>query len=518
MSELEAIEQHASERGGKCLSTEYWDDISNLTWMCDKGHVWELAWRFIKQGAWCPQCTKHRYSKEEKYEKLKAIAHEKGGECLSEAFVNSQTNLQFKCAKGHIWKTKAQIILKGSWCELCFKNQITERILEDLSRIVTEKGGVMISEYTLSREKIEFQCSKGHRWFQYQDAIINKGQWCPECGKEEWRKKHLEALIEAAKERGGECLSNEYISDSIKLKFKCDKGHEFLLNGTAMHRGQWCKQCSFKAIADKRKHSIDIYRAIAQARGGKLLSEEYINKETKLLWECKEGHRWEATPGLVKNAGTWCGICGKKESAAKLRDNIETYRKIAMERGGKLLSEVYINSQTPLLWECKEGHQWKAHPDSVKNLKTWCPVCCYKDLAEKFKDNIEVYHKIAIERGGKLLSEEYINSKTHMLWECKDGHQWKATGEHIKTRKSWCPVCSYKERGSANKDDIETYRKIAIEMGGKLLSEEYINSKTPLLWECKEGHQWKATPSHIKNRNQWCPACAYKTRGVKRSG
>jgi len=441
------MQQYASEQGGKCLSKEYWDDISSLMWMCDKGHVWESPWRLIKQGAWCPQCAKHRVSKEEKLEKVRAAAKEKGGECLSDEYLKSKIKLQFKCAKGHIWETLPETILKGCWCEVCYKNELTERVLEDLRRIVKEKGGVILSEYTLSREKMEFQCSKGHRWFQYQYAIINQGQWCPECSKEESQKEHLEALRAAAKERGGECLSNEYINDSIKIKFKCGKGHEFVMNGNAMLRGQFCKICNLRASSDKRKIPIEIYRAIAQARGGKLLSDEYINKETKLLWECKNGHQWLATPGLVKNAESWCGICAYKETAAKLKDTIETYRKIAIERGGKLLSEVYINSRTPLLWECREGHQWKANPGSIKNMKTWCPVCCYKGVAEKLKKDIEIFRKIAIERGGKLLSEEYINSKTPMLWECKEGHQWKATGLHIKTSKTWCPAC-YKERGA----------------------------------------------------------------------
>ncbi len=505
----------ASGNNGKCLSKEYWDQDTKLGWMCEKGHVWEATPVKIKQGSWCPQCTKHRDSKEEKFEKLRATAKEKGGECLSDEFVNSKTKLQFKCAKGHVWETTPETILNGCWCELCYKNQLTERILEDLRTIVKEKGGVILSEYTTSRDKMEFQCSKGHRWFQLQ-YNINQGKWCPECSKEEWPIKHLEVLSAAAKERGGECLSKEYFDDKIKIEFRCDKGHVFLLTGGAMLRGQWCQQCSFKALADSRRHSIEIYRALAQARGGKLLSEVYINKETKLLWECKNGHRWEATPGLVKNSESWCGICAYKETAEKLRGNIETYRKIAIERGGKLLSDVYINSHTPVLWECKEGHQWKANPDSVKNMKTWCPVCHYKGLAEKLKDDIEIYRKIAIERGGKLLSEEYISSRTQMLWECKEGHQWKAAGGRIKTRKSWCPVCQYKGMAEKFKDDIEIYRKIAIERGGKLLSEEYINSSSHLLWECKNGHQWKATPSHTKNRNQWCPVCAKNNKGNPR--
>ncbi len=38
--------------------------------------------------------------------------------------------------------------------------------------------------------------------------------------------------------------------------------------------------------------------------------------------------------------------------------------------------------------------------------------------------------------------------------------------------------------------------------------------RTALLWECKESHQWKASPSNIL-RGTWCPECAKKERGLK---
>ena len=50
-------------------------------------------------------------------------------------------------------------------------------------------------------------------------------------------------------------------------------------------------------------------------------------------------------------------------------------QKIAIEREGKCISEKYINCDTKLLWECKEGHQWWALPKSIKYDDNWCPVC-----------------------------------------------------------------------------------------------------------------------------------------------
>ena len=59
------------------------------------------------------------------------------------------------------------------------------------------------------------------------------------------------------------------------------------------------------------KLTIEEMRELAESRGGKCLSEKYVNACTKLHWQCAKGHEWEATPGNVKNAHTWCPVCAR---------------------------------------------------------------------------------------------------------------------------------------------------------------------------------------------------------------
>ena len=42
-------------------------------------------------------------------------------------------------------------------------------------------------------------------------------------------------------------------------------------------------------------------RELAQQKGGKCLSNKYINVDTKLRWKCGEGHIWESIPYLIKS-------------------------------------------------------------------------------------------------------------------------------------------------------------------------------------------------------------------------
>ena len=123
----------------------------------------------------------------------------------------------------------------------------------------------------------------------------------------------------------------------------------------------------------EHRRTIDEMQNLAKSRGGKCLSKKYVNARTKLLWECKEGHRWSAVPDSVKR-GTWCPKCAIKKRAASHRGTIEEMQKIAASRRGKCLSKEYVNAHKKLRWQCRKEHEWDATPMDVKS-GTWCPYC-----------------------------------------------------------------------------------------------------------------------------------------------
>jgi len=239
------------------------------------------------------------------------------------------------------------------------------------------------------------------------------------------------------------------------------------------------------------KLTIEDAQAIARKRNGQCLSEVYINSTTYLKWRCEYGHEWNAPLNSVKNGGSWCPDCAGKKSC-----NIEVARKIAIERGGQCLSEVYINSTTYLKWRCEYGHEWNSSLSSVKNAQSWCPDC-----AGNKRFNIEVAQRVAIERNGLCLSETYVNHTTHLRWRCNRGHEWEATLNNVKNKESWCPDCA-----GVKPLDLKAAQEIAIERGGICLSETYINCRTHLRWRCANGHEWQAHLSNIKS-GEWCADC-----------
>ncbi len=177
------------------------------------------------------------------------------------------------------------------------------------------------------------------------------------------KKLTLEQMKEFAKSKNGECLSSVYIKAGDKLLWRCHKKHEWKTSWVAVYSGHWCPHC-----AGQSKPTLKEIQKLAENRGGKLLSKEYINSKIKLLWECKEKHQWLSLIGNIKG-GHWCPYC-----AGQGRPTIEEIQDLAQRRGGQLLSTEYKNAGSHLLWKCSQSHEWKACYDSIKH-GTWCPTC-----------------------------------------------------------------------------------------------------------------------------------------------
>ena len=50
------------------------------------------------------------------------------------------------------------------------------------------------------------------------------------------------------------------------------------------------------------------FQNLAQERGGKGLSEEYVNRQTPLTFQWAAGHIWNTRGAGIKR-GSWCGMC-----------------------------------------------------------------------------------------------------------------------------------------------------------------------------------------------------------------
>jgi hypothetical protein len=122
-------------------------------------------------------------------------------------------------------------------------------------------------------------------------------------------------------------------------------------------------------------------------------------------------------------------------------------------------------------------------------------------MGQTGRGTIQEMQLLAKSKGGICWSKTYINSKTNLWWECIYSHLWQATPFSVKTRGSWCPSCA-----SNQPLGIVEMNRLAATKKGKCLSNNYVNVKTKLTWECQKGHQFEATPDSIR-KGRWCKKC-----------
>ncbi|NVM31563.1 MAG: hypothetical protein HWN65_22185 [Candidatus Helarchaeota archaeon] len=320
------------------------------------------------------------------------------------------------------------------------ENQIPEIRLKELQEIVEYQGGKLHStEYVNARTKVEVECKKGHIWKVTPNNIKN-GRWCPKCAKKE--KGSIEDLYELVKNHGGKLRSKIYVNAHTKVEVECKEGHIWETSPNNIKRGKWCKKCANKKNNLRRRLKlIKEIKKMAEQRGGRIrtftsyLSAEKVNSDAKVEVVCKKGHVWKATPSNLKS-GSWCPKCGDREGRFKRRLKMNKEAQIIiMLRGGKLHSTEIVDAHTKLEVECKEGHIWKVTPNNIKK-GNWCAKCAHVE-----KGTIEELQELIRERGGKLRSTEYVNARTKVEVECKEGHIWEAIPDSIK-RGTWCPECN----------------------------------------------------------------------------
>ncbi|CAE7221080.1 pks5 [Symbiodinium pilosum] len=223
----------------------------------------------------------------------------------------------------------------------------------------------------------------------------------------------------------------------------------------------------------------------AASKGGLCLADCYLNSKTKVQWECEHGHRWHAAPINVLYGKTWCPQCAVERRMGSL----ERLRDHARQRGGRLLSTKYTNSQAKYRWQCKLGHTWEAAAYSVLNKRTWCPECARKQKVF-IRRSLQDLQEHAASRGGRCLATKYCGVRMKVQWECTKGHRWPATPTAVLYQNSWCPVCA--QRAPIG---LERLRDHAAQRGGECLATEYVNN-------CSK-ENWASTPPGPRRLAWW---------------
>ena len=436
---LRALRAVAKERGGRCLSRSLPDQHDLCEFVCMQGHRWQSrASMVLRNGTWCRRCVNMNPHGEAK---LRKLAADRGGQLMSPKYLGTATPHEFACEHGHRWFALAGNIKRGSWCVTCKLEQATPkprdktRIHDVLQRLAVGHGGRCLGTPRAPGTDWRFQCAAGHRW-QTKAAAIFRGDWCPRCTGD--RHDLLAGLRALAAAHGGECLETATPTRSTGARMRCSKGHEWLAALSVLYLGSWCPPCA------RRKETIADMQQLAESLGGRCLSTRYTDPSRRLRWACAAGHEFLFRPFHVRR-GSWCRTCDW--IAGTLGDALECARK----RGGTLAGEIGSVRHASLLWRCAAGHTWLA-PARTISAGHWCPSCADTRLS------IEEMRRVAQKNLGRCLSEVYVNTQTHLLWECQEGHQWWALPNNVRSLGRWCPTCRHRDAGAKRRADAKDRR------------------------------------------------------------
>ena len=433
-------------------------------------------------------------------EDMKEAARLRGGWCLSEIYINQLTKLTWKCAEDHIWEALPKHVRKGSWCPVCARKRENRIKRPDLNiesmKIISEKlGGVCLSDrYVNKSTKLRFKCEKGHE-FETRPAEIQRGSWCPYCSGKYGNS--IEKMHKIAKERGGKCLSNSYINVFTHLSWECANGHQFNAIPKHVLNGHWCPNCTTYLNEQLCRYILETLFDVKFIKDRTVLNGfelDGYNSDLKLAFEYNGKQHYEEIDFFYSRGDT--NLYDRIQ-----RDKLE--EQLCKELGITLLIIPYtVDSKNLVFFIAEElidkGFQFKVSPKDI-NYDNYYPT----------KQELEEILKIAKDKGGECLSTVYINVDSKMEFICNRGHFFESTPYLIK-KGQWCKKCFYLDKaGASQRLDKNEMHKIAEQKNWECLSTEYKNARAKLIWRCEKGHIFERSLSHVKE-GRGCPICNKK--------
>lgn len=239
----------------------------------------------------------------------------------------------------------------------------------DFIRIEVEKKGykLVTDVYINSKQKLELLCSRGHTWFVSWNHWDSAGVRCPYCYAED-TKPSIEFIKSEFEKEGFNLLSDVYINNSTKLKYRCPNGYEHQITW-----GHWntskarcpCHKCNTNGnnLKYTLEYSIQKFKEI----GYTLLATKYVNCKTNMKCICNKGHIMYMSLYSIMH-GHRCKICEITNRSGSCNSNWK----------GGISKEPYCQDWT------KDLKEYVKQRDNYKCLNPYCN--------SKVSDKLTVHH------------------------------------------------------------------------------------------------------------------------------
>lgn len=275
---------------------------------------------------------------------------------------------RFLCPFGHEWEARANNILNGGSCRVCYENGRRERSLKwtrekVVAKLAQKKISLLTGDFSDTQAIAEYSCDIcRHKWSAYLSNVIHRTS-CPECAYAKKKARGEQQLIKRLAKQGLS-FKGEYKGQQVPITIYCEHGHEW--NSIPKLSNQWQAGCPY--CEGRAQHTNESISAKLEPRGFTLLGQYKTNRH-KTRFCCAKGHEFETAPSrLLKGGG--CPSCSNMVRLDALGANKRLAPKSIVLRGD------YIGTRHKSDFAClKCGHEWAAHANSLLNTDAACPKC-----------------------------------------------------------------------------------------------------------------------------------------------
>jgi Zn finger protein HypA/HybF involved in hydrogenase expression len=481
-------------RGATLLSDEYSTNKDAYKIHCNTcEHDFYSSFNNLQAGHWCPTC---RGTHVIGIRDVQALVEFKKGTLVSTTYKNNHTSMDVHCNEGHDFKITYNMIQRGRWCPYCHiyvAEEITRNYFERIFQadFPKTKPNWLLSEKGFPME-LDGYCEKLKIAFEYQGIEHYQPIELFKIDKE-----RLKQIQIRDKLKHDICKKNDitliHIPPDDEVPY--DKIQEHIISEYKKITGIQLKDIpkyDFTTFDINPAPYLKRAEEIITEKEGTLISTTFISCRSKLNIKCKMGHDFKTSFNGLRD-DDWCPKCVKKA-----RHTLEEARELVEKNGWTLISTEYVNNSTPLEIICnKEHHIWMSYlaVDQGQN----CGKC-----SGKTPHTLEDATELVRQRGGILISTEYIKNNSFLDVECARRHHFSMTYTDMQGG-HWCKYCA--------KDYVYSVQEKQnyIENRGGILQGDIIQgSNQSLQIQCNSCKQTFNVNFKEILKGKWCPKCPDK--------
>ena len=442
---------------------------------CERGHTWAQSTSARKNGRGCPFCARKRawlgetdLFTEVPWTRDRWDFHKNVDLDPHQILKASEKIAWWNCDKGHSFqKSVGQMVLTG--CSYC-SNRLLLVGFNDLKTVRPdlaaefddERNGSLSSSdliYGTSR-KIWWRCPNGHSYEAKVSQRNFSNSGCKFCqgkqvltGFNDLAVAHPEIAASWDFERNAPVRPDTVASNSLmKFWWKCEVGHSWIARVGDRTKKQGCAVCANRQVLvgfnDLQTVSPELTETLAPGKNPENFALTVVSNSKELAWwVCPQGHFFQVSVARRQRSG--CGVCAGQVVLSGYNDlesqNPNAAAHFLQGRNGVAPSQVHVNSRVHYWWECRLGHSFRTHPDSIRK-GNWCPFCGNKRVLRGFNDLETVAPDLAAEwhptRNGATFPFEVLNgSHAKYWWLCSAGHSFAQSGKKRRAGQG-CPGCA----------------------------------------------------------------------------